>query len=56
LTFTVYSLKGEFIYSSPIPDLSERRLVDLSNLVPGKYIVKLTHGAFVETKHIIIEK
>jgi len=55
-TLTIYDSKGQFIYSSPIPSLTERRVVDLSNLGPGRYIVKLTHGVFVETKAIVILK
>ena len=55
LTLTVYSLRGQYIYSTPVPNLTERRLIDLSNLVKGKYIIKLTYRAFVETKHIWID-
>jgi Carbohydrate esterase, sialic acid-specific acetylesterase len=52
----VYSLRGQFIYSTPIPALTERRLVDLSFLGEGKYIVKLVNSTFQETKNIWIEK
>ena len=55
-TLIVYSLKGQLIYSTPIPALSERRLVDLSFLGEGKYLVKLVNSTFVETKHIWIAK
>jgi hypothetical protein len=55
-TFTVYSLDGKLIYSSPIPNLSERRLVDLSFLGGGKYIVKLSNDSILETKYIWIDK
>jgi Secretion system C-terminal sorting domain len=52
----VYSLKGQFIYSTVIPALTERRLVDLSFLSEGKYIVKLFNSSFQETKNIWIER
>lgn len=55
-TLIVYNEKGQFIHSVSVPSLSERRTIDLSHLVSGKYIVKLIHGAFVETKHIVISK
>lgn len=56
LVLFVYSLKGQLIYTTTVPTLSERRLIDLSYLVPGRYIVKLKHGAFTETKSIMIQK
>lgn len=52
----VYNQKGQFVYSASIPNLSERRSVDLSHLASGKYILKFSYGAFVETKSIIILK
>lgn len=52
----VYNEKGEFVHSAYIPNLSERRSVDLSNLPSGKYILKFSYGAFVETKSIVILK
>lgn len=55
-TMTVYSLIGQHIYSTPIPNLTERRLVDLSFLQNGKYIIKLSNAEIVETKQIIIDK
>ncbi len=55
-TLIVYSTKGEYIYAAPIPALTERRLVDLSFLGEGQYLVKLINSTFQETKHIWIEK
>jgi hypothetical protein len=55
-TLTIYNSKGQFIYTSPIPNLTEPRVVDLSNLSSGKYIVKLTNGIYVEKKSIVIMK
>jgi hypothetical protein len=55
-TLVVYSPKGQYIYSTPIPALTERRLVDLSFLSEGNYIVKLVNSTFQETKHIWIER
>lgn len=55
-TFSVYSPQGQFIYATPIPNLSERRFVDLSFLKGGKYIVKFSNGSIEETKHIWIDK
>lgn len=52
----VYNSKGQFIHSESIPNLSERRFVDLSHLSSGKYILKFSYGAFVETKSIVIMK
>ncbi len=56
IAMIVYSTQGQIIYSTPIPVLSERRLVDLSFLGEGKYIVRLINNSFQETKHIWIEK
>lgn len=56
VTLTIYDSKGQFIYRSPIPNLTEPRVVDLSNLSSGRYIVKLTNGIYVETKGIVIMK
>jgi hypothetical protein len=56
LALIVYSLKGQIIYSTAIPSLTERRLVDLSFLSEGKYIVKLISNSFEEVKQIWIEK
>lgn len=55
-TLTVYSPQGQFIYSSSVPALTERRLVDLSFLRNGKYIIKLSNASIVETRHIWIDK
>ena len=55
-TLIVYSPRGQYIYSTPIPALTERRLVNLSFLEEGKYLVKLINSTFVETKHIWIER
>lgn len=52
----VYNQKGQFVYRASIPSLSERRSVDLSHLASGKYILKFSYGAFVETKSIVISK
>lgn len=56
LVLFVYTLKGQLIYAATVPTLSERRLINLSDLGPGRYIVKLKHGAFTETKNILIHK
>ncbi|AFK02041.1 protein of unknown function DUF303 acetylesterase [Emticicia oligotrophica DSM 17448] len=56
IILTIYNLKGELVYFNSIPTLSERRVVDLSSLSAGKYIAKITHGAFVETKNLFIQK
>jgi hypothetical protein len=56
LLLTIYDSRGQFIYMSPIPNLTERRVLDLSNLGPGRYIVKLTYGESVETRSIVIMK
>jgi hypothetical protein len=56
LSLTIYDSRGQFIYNSPIPNLTERRVLDLSNLGPGRYIVKLTYGESVETRSIVIMK
>lgn len=53
---TVYNEKGQYISSTTIQNLSERRFVDLSYLPSGKYILKIQYGAFVETKEIVIMK
>lgn len=55
-TLIVYSLKGQIVYSAPIPALTERRVVDLSFLDEGKYFVKILNDTFEETKQIWIEK
>ena len=55
-TLIVYSTKGQYIYSIPIPALTQRRLVDLSFLGEGKYLVKLINSTFEETKNIWIDK
>jgi hypothetical protein len=55
-TLTIYDSKGQFIYTSPVPNLTERRVLDLSNLGPGRYIFKLTYGNFFETRSIVIMK
>lgn len=52
----VYNEKGQFIYSTSVPNLLERRSVDLSHLSAGKYVLKFSYGAFVETKSIVIVK
>lgn len=52
----VYNEKGQFVHSESIPNLSERRSVDLSRLASGKYMLKFSYGAFVETKNIVISK
>jgi hypothetical protein len=56
LSLTIYDSRGQFIYTSPIPNLTERRVLDLSNLGSGRYIVKLTYGESVETRSIVIMK
>jgi hypothetical protein len=56
LLLTIYDSRGQFIYMSPIPNLTERRVLDLSNLGPGRYIVKLTYGESIETRSIVIMK
>lgn len=53
---TVYNTKGQFLSSTSVQNLSERRSVDLSYLPSGKYILKLQYGAFIETKEIVIMK
>jgi hypothetical protein len=53
---TIYDSRGQFIYTSPVPNLTERRVLDLSNLGPGRYIFKLTYGNFFETRSIVIMK
>lgn len=55
-SLVVYNEKGQFVYSASVPNLSERRSVDLSHLASGKYILKFSYGAFVETKSIVIAK
>ncbi|MDZ7933936.1 MAG: T9SS type A sorting domain-containing protein [Emticicia sp.] len=55
-SLVVYNEKGQFVYSASVPNLSERRSVDLSHLASGKYILKFSYGAFVETKSIVISK
>lgn len=55
-SLVVYNEKGQFVYSVSVPNLSERRSVDLSHLSAGKYILKFSYGAFVETKSIVISK
>uniref|UniRef100_UPI003753CF72 T9SS type A sorting domain-containing protein n=1 Tax=Emticicia sp. TaxID=1930953 RepID=UPI003753CF72 len=55
-TLIVYSTKGQYMYSTPIPALTQRRLVDLSFLGEGHYLVKLINNTFEETKNIWIEK
>lgn len=52
----VYNEKGQNVYSASVPNLSERRSVDLTHLSSGKYILKFSYGAFVETKSIVIAK
>lgn len=56
LALIVYSMEGKYIYSTPIPALTERRLVDLSFLSNGSYLVKLVNTTFQETRRIWIEK
>ncbi len=53
---TVYNEKGQYLTSSSIQSLSERRFVDLTYLPSGKYILKLQYGDFLESKEIIIMK
>ncbi len=52
----VFNEKGQFVYSASVPNLSERRSIDLSHLNSGKYVLKFSYGAFVETKSIVIAK
>jgi hypothetical protein len=56
LALIVYSLQGKYIYSTSISALTERRVVDLSFLSDGSYIIKLKNNTFEQTKHIWIEK
>ncbi|WP_337044000.1 sialate O-acetylesterase [Emticicia sp. 17c] len=56
LTLSVYNLKGEFIYSMLVPPLTERRVIDLSFLGGGKYIVRLQNSTFSQSKNILIDK
>jgi len=56
LSLNVYTINGKYIYSTSIPPLTERRLIDLSFLEEGKYIVRLQNNTFTESKQIWIEK
>jgi Carbohydrate esterase, sialic acid-specific acetylesterase/Secretion system C-terminal sorting domain len=56
LALIVYTTQGKYIYSTPIPALTERRLVDLSFLSDGIYIIKLRNTIFEETRTIVVEK
>lgn len=52
---TVISLNGQLVYSQKFATLNERKILVLTSLPEGQYIVRLTSTGFNQTKKILIE-
>ena len=52
---TVISLNGQLVYSQKFAALNERKILVLTSLPEGQYIVRLTSTGFNQTKKILIE-
>jgi hypothetical protein len=51
---TVFNLTGQQVFTGTISDLKEKRILDLSALGEGEFIIRLTSGTFTETSLINI--
>lgn len=58
LVLGVYSVEGKEVLRMNLAPLTERRRIDLSNLEPAKYVVRIFNPTYTfdQTRHILIEK
>ena len=52
---TVTNLAGQFVYGTVVPMLNERKVLNLTQLTEGAYLVKFTSSGLNQTKRIIID-
>ncbi|MFD2573378.1 T9SS type A sorting domain-containing protein [Spirosoma soli] len=52
----VFSLGGQQLFSTKIPELNERKTVDLSGLAQGVYIIRVRSAGFDISRRIIINR
>ncbi|TAF96912.1 MAG: T9SS C-terminal target domain-containing protein [Cytophagia bacterium] len=52
---TITNLEGKIIFTANVGDLKERKVVDLTELNEGSYVLQLTSSGFNQTKRFIID-
>ena len=52
---SVYSLHGQLIYQTIVPLFNERKVLDLSGLTEGQYIIRVRSSGVNVSKRILID-
>ncbi len=52
----LFDLKGDKIYESPMPDLTEKRILDFKNIPKGYYVLKIFDNEYyIQNRRILID-
>ncbi len=51
---TIHTLAGQLVYSTRVPTFNERKLINVSGLTPGQYMVRLKTVGFNVARRVLI--
>jgi hypothetical protein len=51
---TVHTLAGQLVYSATVPSFNERKLINVTGLTSGQYIVRLKTAGFNVARRVVV--
>jgi hypothetical protein len=51
---TVHTLSGQLVYSAKVPSFNERKVINVTGLTSGQYIVRLKTAGFNVARRVLV--